>query len=187
VIVPELLIVNFGTPPVLAANKSPDPELSTTSPAKEVLPDREAMGVVPELPRTSRVARGEVFVVPIPTLPELARNSLETSPASPCPVVAVSKLSDPPLRILTVAAGLAPVGTMKDILLEIDAVGLPPAIFMKANLAEEVAVEPRSRSSVMFDGARDPSVLWKYPTAPLVAQVCPEIQNVPVALGRVNV
>ena len=42
---------------------------------------------------------------------------------------------------------------------EIDATGVPgPTALMKANLALEVDVAPRSRSSVMLDGERAPEL-----------------------------
>ena len=69
----------------------------------------------------------------------------------------------------------------------IEAVGVPPATLIKANLAEPVEVLPSRRSSVMFEGASAPLFLWKYPTMPVVAQLCPLIQMMPEASGAVNV
>src|SRR3990167_466858 len=68
-IFPLLRIVNLVAPLFDAVNRSPTPVLSTRKPAKEVAPDTEAIAVVPELARTSKVARGEV--VPMPTLPDI--------------------------------------------------------------------------------------------------------------------
>ena len=47
-------------------NRSPVPELSTSNPAKVVLPDIDADGSVPEVFITSRVAKGKL--VPRPNL-----------------------------------------------------------------------------------------------------------------------
>lgn len=66
---PALSTTNLVAPDLEAVKMSPEPELSTTSPAREVEPEMEAMGVVPELPRMSSVLRGEL--VPIPTAPVL--------------------------------------------------------------------------------------------------------------------
>src|SRR3989344_2266188 len=54
---PLLRIVNLVAPDLEAVNRSPAPVLSTTRPANEVVPETEATDVVPEFPRTSRVAR----------------------------------------------------------------------------------------------------------------------------------
>ena len=72
---------------------------------------------------------------------------------------AVVKPASPPgdlrkLRVLLFSKlkVLAPavVGTAKDRLPEILAVGFPPAILIKANLAEAVEVPPNNRSKVVF-------------------------------------
>ncbi len=44
-------------------------------------------------------------------------------------------------------------------LAEMDAVGVPPAMFKTANLAEEEAVLPSRRSSVILKGERAPADL----------------------------
>ena len=64
---PFCLMTKRGRPEEEAVKRSPEPLLSTRRAAKEVWPDMEAAGVVPDRPRTSRVARGEV--VPMPTEP----------------------------------------------------------------------------------------------------------------------
>ena len=53
-------------------------------------------------------------------------------------------------------AGALPVGTAKDRLEEMVAVGFPPAIFRKPNFAEAVEVPPIKRSIVLFPGYRAP-------------------------------
>src|SRR5258706_5088306 len=68
---------------------------------------------------------------------------------------------------------------------EIDAVGIPDALLMNANFALLVEVPPSNKSSVILVGDRAPLFLWKYPTTPLVAQVCPLTQMVPVPSGKV--
>src|ERR1700704_6229125 len=82
-------------------------------------------------------------IVPIPIFPLFARNNLEASPASP--PGDVLKLSEPPVRTLNVSDGFAPVGTCNDRFDEMVAVGVPPAILINPNVADEVAVPPRSK------------------------------------------
>lgn len=62
------MITNRLKPEDEAVNKSPAPELSTTNPAKDVLPEMEATGRMPETAAKSMVASG-VIVVPISTFP----------------------------------------------------------------------------------------------------------------------
>jgi hypothetical protein len=58
--------------------------------------------------------------------------------------------------MLNVEVGAFPVGTAKERLDEILAVGDPPAIFMKANLAVLVAVPPSRTSNVLLFGLNTP-------------------------------
>src|SRR5436853_5463855 len=64
---PFVSILNTGILLAEAVNKSPMPSLFTIKDAKDVVPEMEATGSVPEAPLTSNFARGED--VPIPTLP----------------------------------------------------------------------------------------------------------------------
>src|SRR4051794_2635530 len=63
-ILPVCEIVNRGRPLDEAVKRSPIPELSTTSPANDVCPDNDAIGIVPLMvlvplvPRTSKIPRG---------------------------------------------------------------------------------------------------------------------------------
>lgn len=68
---------------------------------------------------------------------------------------------------------------------EIEAVGVPPATFMKANRAEAVEVLPSKISSVKFVGVKAPAFLCHRPTMPVSEQLWPEIQTTPDAFGRV--
>ena len=67
-------MVNLVAPLVDAVNRSPVPELSTTKPAKAVDPETEAIAVVPDTPRTSKVESG--LVVPMPTLPSEVQDKI---------------------------------------------------------------------------------------------------------------
>src|SRR5689334_11493787 len=67
---PFCLMVNRDRPDEEAVKISPAPELSTVKPAKEVLPEIDAVASVPVPFRTSRVA--SVVVVPSPTRLPLA-------------------------------------------------------------------------------------------------------------------
>jgi hypothetical protein len=89
-------------------------------------------------------------VVPIPIFPLFPMYSAEVKPASPPGLL--WKLRLPLFRILKVARGEVPVGTAKDRLPEIVAVGVPPAMLIKPNLALEVAVPPIRRSMVELPG-----------------------------------
>src|SRR5579872_1259899 len=64
---PLFCITNFGAPLLLAVKRSPEPDWSTITPALVVAPENEAIGVVPVLPRISKVANGDA--VPKPTVP----------------------------------------------------------------------------------------------------------------------
>src|SRR5690348_15352581 len=66
-ILPFCRMVNLLNPEEEAVKMSPLPLLSTTRPAKLVLAEKEAIGRVLELPRTSSSAA--TVVVPTPTLP----------------------------------------------------------------------------------------------------------------------
>jgi hypothetical protein len=104
-------------------------------------------------PLTSSAAPG--LLVPIPTLPLFAMYRAVFNPAFP--PTEVSKLRDPPFSTLKVSAGAVPVvGTTKERLPEILAVGDPAALLIKANLAEEVEVPPNKRSAVLLNGERAP-------------------------------
>jgi len=63
---PLLYIVNLVAPDFEAVKRSPEPELSTISPALVVVPAMEATGEVASVPVTSRVACGSD--VPTPSL-----------------------------------------------------------------------------------------------------------------------
>ena len=84
------------------------------------------------------------LVVPIPIFPLFAIYKAEVKPASPPTLL--WKLRDPLFRMLKVARGEAPVGTTKERLEEIVAVGLPELTLIKPNLALEVPVPPMRRS-----------------------------------------
>ena len=61
-------IVNLVAPDLLAVNRSPTPVLSTISPAKDVLPDTEAIDMVPPFVRfglTSRVLKRVELFTPV--------------------------------------------------------------------------------------------------------------------------
>src|SRR4051812_34588327 len=72
-------MTNFVAPDLEAVKRSPFPVLSTTSPAKFVAPETEAIARVAEFARTSKVAKG--LIVPIPTLPPFvtANRSLQVA------------------------------------------------------------------------------------------------------------
>ncbi len=76
---PAWLMVKRANPDEEAVNKSPT-LLSTTKPAKLVLAEIEATGVVPEKPATCKAAFGEV--IPIPRLPPLKNDTCPDVPAS---------------------------------------------------------------------------------------------------------
>ena len=73
--------------------------------------------------------------------------------------------------MLTVAAGFAPVGTLRERLDDTVAVGVPPATFRNPNVAEVVEVPPRSKSLVIFAGANAPLFNCQYPDVPPVEGV----------------
>jgi len=54
-----------------------------------------------------------------------------------------------------------PVAVPLDGLAEIDAVGVPLPLLTKANLAEEVEIPPKSKSSEVAVGSTLPKFLWK--------------------------
>src|SRR5690242_7073722 len=66
---PFSLITNLFRPDEEAVKRSPRPELLITKLAKLVLPEKEAIGRVFEVPRTSSLA--EMVAVLIPTLPAI--------------------------------------------------------------------------------------------------------------------
>ena len=67
------------------------------------------------------------------------------------------------------ADGALPVGTAKDRLAEMVAVGFPPAMFINPNFAEDVLVAPSKRSSVIFVGEIALLLLCQYPEVPVKA------------------
>ena len=69
---------------------------------------------------------------------------------------------------------------------EIDAVGVPPATFKNPNLALVVAVEPSSRSSVVFLCVMALLVSWNG-EPPLTTGKMPVISVPPVRLTRLEV
>jgi len=69
---PLLVTVNLVAPDLEAVKRSPVPELSIMKAELSLMvPEKEAMGVVADVPRTSNLARG--LLVPTPTLPESLR------------------------------------------------------------------------------------------------------------------
>jgi len=70
----------------------------------------------------------------------------------------------PSVRLWALVVPRIPVALSDNAILfapEIEAVGVPPATLVKANLALLVAVEPSKRSSVMLVGANAPPVLCR--------------------------
>ncbi len=61
---PEFKIVNFVAPLFEAVKRSPRPRLSVMSPANEVCPENEAIGSVPLIAETSKVADGVALLIP---------------------------------------------------------------------------------------------------------------------------
>src|SRR3989304_2919142 len=109
-----------------------------------VPPNVKALIVVAvKVPLTLRRLLGAV--VPIPTLPLFWINKTVASSASP--PGDLWKLRVPLFNKLNVAVGAFPVGTTKDKLDEIVAVGFPPAIFINPNFADPVLVAPSKISS----------------------------------------
>ncbi|MBI4032901.1 MAG: hypothetical protein HY377_00030 [Candidatus Blackburnbacteria bacterium] len=86
---PALDIVNLVVPEDEAVNISPSPELSTTREAKDVAPEIEAVGRVPEILLTSRVAKGEAELIPTFPLREIV-----PVPVEKVPVPEIEKLPD---------------------------------------------------------------------------------------------
>ena len=130
------------------------PELIIRLPAGVIVKSPEELEIVELVQATDNFAVGAV--VPIPTLPLLARYNVEDNPVSP--PTDLWKFKVPLFNKLKVAAGALPVGTTKDRLDEIVAVGFPPAMFRKPNFAEEVAVPPIRRSNVLLFGLNTPLV-----------------------------
>ena len=88
-------------------------------------------------------------VVPIPIFPVLPlTNNLLVNTASPPTEDWIFRL--PPFNSVKVLAGFAPVGTASARLLLIDAVGVPVALLMNANLADEVLVPPMRTSRLVL-------------------------------------
>src|SRR3990172_9190510 len=83
-------------------------------------------------------------VVPRARRPVLVRVRRLDRPALPPGEVAKLKL--PPFRMLRLVAGVAPVGTARARLPEMEAVGVPVLTLRKANLAEAEAEAPIKRS-----------------------------------------
>ena len=99
------------------------------------------------LPATSRVARG--VVVPIPTFP-VPLGFINTCPVvllvAEFPIVNVCLLVVPIFPRPFIYVALSP------LLADILAVGVPPAMFNTANLAEAVACPPMRKSRVELRG-----------------------------------
>jgi hypothetical protein len=89
-------------------------------------------------------------VVPIPIFPLFPIYKAEVNPVSPPGLV--WKLRELLFKRLKVSVPAFPVGTAKDRLPEIVAVGVPPAILIKPNFAEEVDVPPMKKSTVLLLG-----------------------------------
>jgi hypothetical protein len=94
------------------------------------------------------------FVVPIPTLPLFPIYKAEVNPVSPPGLV--WKLRELLFKRLNVFAPAFPVGTARDRFPEIVAVGVPLAILIKPNLADEVPVPPSKKSIVVLPGYNAP-------------------------------
>jgi hypothetical protein len=99
-------------------------------------------------PLFANVKRLPGTVVPIPTFPLLARYRIELAARPASPPADLWKLRELLFKRLKVSVPAFPVGTAKDRLPEIVAVGVPPAILIKPNFAEEVDVPPINKSSV---------------------------------------
>ena len=144
----------------------PFPEKAMFAPA----PERVRASPVAEterLPVIAVLSRSEIFPVPeLSTIfPVLASPRVKVFISIPAIVLAPVKVRFP--------ANVA--------------VGVPPAMLMNPNFAESVEIEPNKRSSVIKFGDKAPEFLCQKPRVPEVAQVCPLIQIVPVASGKVYV
>jgi len=93
-------------------------------------------------------------VVPIPTLPLFPIYKAEVNPVSPPGLV--WKLRELLFKRLNVFAPALPSGTVNDRFPEIVAVGVPLAILIKPNFADEVPVPPSKKSIVEFPGYNAP-------------------------------
>jgi len=102
-------------------------------------------------PSLAKVKSEPGTVVPIPTYPLLFKNKTELAASPASPPGLRWKFSVELLSRLKVFAP-AVVGTARDRLPEMVAVGLPPAILIKANLAAAVEVPPIKKSSVLLIG-----------------------------------
>jgi len=124
----------------------------------------------------------EIVFVPVPVNARDALLAVSFSPVVPpkvpfparerFPSVSITLLLEkkftlpvvPSVRLCPLVVPIVPVDVNDNAILfapEMEAVGVPPATLVKANLAEPVAVEPRSRSSVIFVGAKALLFLWK--------------------------
>ena len=124
------------------------PELIIRLLAGAIVKFPELLEIVELDPPIDNFAAGAI--VPIPTFPLFAKYRTDDSPASPPALL--WKFRVPLFNKLKAAAGALPVGTAKDRLPEIVAVGFPELTLMKANLALAVEVPPISKSSVALLG-----------------------------------
>ena len=124
---------------------SPTPALSTRRPVNADVPEKDAIGVVPRVLLTSKVASG-VPVNPIPILLVPVGENRILPVVSP-PIVKVLLSSD---WILELAA--LNTSPLLLVVAERVATGVPVATPVIANCAEAVDVPPTAKSKVEFDG-----------------------------------
>jgi hypothetical protein len=117
----------------------PEPELTPTAVTAPV----EETWNWEELP-TEKSAVGEVLPIPMFPLLLMKKTELAARPVSPPGDLLIFNV--PLFRRLKVEVGAFPVGTAKERLPEILAVGIPTATFKKAKSAEVLAVPPMRRS-----------------------------------------
>jgi len=135
---PMLVTAKRDSPDFEALIMSPVPELSIRIAAEMVLAEIDAAGRLPKDPLTSRVVYG-VELKPMPTLFDPVGERMMSPEVAP-PIVRFCELVVPRF----------PSPVRNEVLLPVLSamlnVGVPPATFINANLADEVAFDPSRRS-----------------------------------------